>query len=157
MKTAKLVLSILGVALTTLSFGQLLSLHETNNTFDLHIARMMETEYELQNKLENEVLFYTSEYNTENGRTIHRVNHNPMNNVLSATYITPLESRAYFARKVEAMHEEIPVVETWMTTPFESSLEDSELRIEDWMITPFDSEFYEEALEIEPWMTSNWF
>lgn len=156
MKTAKLVLSILGVALATLSFGQLLSLHENNSAFDLNLARFMETEYELKNELENEVLFYTSEYNAENGRTIHWINHKPIKHSLSATYITPLESRAYFSRKVEALYEEIPVVEAWMTTPFESSFEDSELRIEEWMITPFEIGLNEETLEIEPWMTEDW-
>lgn len=156
MKTAKFVFSILGVALATLSFGQLLSLHENNSAFDLDMARFMEIEYEQKNELEDEVLFYTSGYNAENGRTIYWINHRPFNSKHAATYITPLESRAYFSRKVEALYEEIPLVEAWMTTPFESSLEDSELRVEEWMITPFEIGLNEDTLEIEPWMTEDW-
>lgn len=143
---------MLGVAVATLSFGQLISLHETDNAYDLHMSRIMEADQDLQ----NEVLFYTSGYNAENGRTMHWVDNKPMNTNPSASYITPLESRAYFARKVDKMYEEVPIVETWMITPFESSLEDSELRLEDWMIESFIKEFYEEAQEIEPWMTSDW-
>ena len=148
MKTAKIALSILGVTLATLAFGQLLSEHETKKATDLAMTRILEAQ--------DEVLFYTAVYNAENGRTLHQVNHKPDPKTSSPIYITPLESRTYFARKVEAMYEEIPVVEDWMTTPFESSLEDSELRIEDWMITPFEIEIPEEALEIEPWMSSEW-
>lgn len=148
MKTVKIALSILGVTLATLSFGQLLSEHETNKATDLAMTRILEAQ--------DEVLFYTALYNAENGRTMHQVNHKPDANTSSPNYVTPLESRTYFARKVEAMYEATPVVEAWMITPFESSLEDSELRIEDWMITPFEIELREEALEIEPWMTSEW-
>jgi hypothetical protein len=148
MKTAKIALSILGVTLATLSFGQLLSQHENNKATDLAMARILEAQ--------DEVLFYTAVYNEDKSLTMHWVNHKPNANTSYPAYITPLESRTYFARKVDAMYEEIPVVEAWMTTPFESSLEDSELRIEDWMTTPFDIEISDEALTIEPWMTSEW-
>jgi len=148
MKTAKIFLSILGVTLATLSFGQLISLHETNNAIDLNMAWIMESE--------DEVLFYTAEHNPENGRTVHRINHNPNSRYHTVTSNAPMVSRVYFTRNVKAMYEEIPVVETWMIIPFESSLENYELQIEDWMITPFEYESGEETLEIEPWMTSEW-
>jgi len=148
MKTAKLFLSILGVTLVTLSFGQLLSLHETNKALDLYMSRMME--------VQDEVLYYTAHYNAENGRTVHWVNHQPDLDRLILTSTTPLVHRTYFAGRAEAIYEENPVVESWMTTPFKSSLEDEELRVEEWMTTPFNTRFSEDALEIEPWMTDNW-
>jgi len=150
MKTAKIFLSILGVALATLSFGQLISLHEISKSSDLDIARYMEQE--------NEVLFYIAEYNAEKGRTTHWVNHRPGLKYYVPEYKSddPLVSRTYYARDIKAMYEEIPVLEEWMTIPFGNSLEDSELWVEDWMITPFEIDFAEEALEIEPWMTESW-
>jgi len=149
MKTVKIVLSMLGVTLLTFSFGQLIA--QTNRSSDLNIARFMESE--------DEVLFYTAKYNAENGRTMHWVNHNPGESypfVSSEGYDAPLFSRTYFAREVRAGYEELPVLESWMSIPFKSSLEESETGVEQWMITPFEIGFAEEELEIEPWMKESW-
>lgn len=151
MKTARILLSILGVTLATLSFGQLISHHEISKESDLDIARYMEQE--------GDVLFYMAEYNVENGRIMHWLNHRPGNNynsLFSKDNETLMLSRAYFAREVDALYEDHMVLESWMTIPFPSSFEDSELQIEEWMTTPFQSEVLDEVLEIEPWMTSSW-
>jgi hypothetical protein len=149
MKTAKLVLSILGVSLATLSFGQLLSLQETNRNMDLQMARIMEPQ--------DEVLFYSTAYNAENGRIMHWVHHDPTSSFYSVTSNAPVVSRTYFHSAVKPLYEEVPVLETWMTIPFKSSLEDRELEVEDWMKIPFEAaEFDEKELEIEPWMMANW-
>ena len=150
MKTTKILLSILGVALATVSFGQLMSLPEISDSSDPDMGRYMEQE--------NEVLFYTAEYNPENGRTTHWLNYRPGLKYIVPEYRhdDPAVSRTYFGRDIQALYEKVPVVEQWMTIPFGNSLEDSELRVEDWMITPFESDYAEEALDIEPWMTESW-
>ncbi|MEN8202906.1 MAG: hypothetical protein ABFS28_09945 [Bacteroidota bacterium] len=126
MKTAKKILSILGVALATLSFGQLIA--QTGRTPDLNMTRFIESE--------DEVLFYTAKYNAENGETIHWVNHIPGRyypSVLSNVYEYPLVTKIYFAREVKASYEEIPVLESWMIIPFSNDFPEEELVVEDWM------------------------
>jgi len=149
MKTAKIFLSILGVTLVTLSFGQLIA--QTSNTSDLNMASIIESE--------NEVLFYTASFNAEDHRTIHWVNQIPGTyypSISSIDYESLLVSRAYFARDVKANYEEITGLESWMTIPFRSSLEEPESGVERWMITPFESEIADEDLEVESWMISEW-
>jgi len=151
MKTTKLILSILGVALATLSFGQLISHPEISKPSDLDMASFIEPK--------DGVLFYNAEYNEENGITMHWVNQRPGINyrtVSSSDHSAPLISRTYFARDMGVRYETSPVLEEWMTIPFGNGLEESELWVEYWMTTPFESDIYDEAIEIEPWMTANW-
>jgi len=45
------------------------------------------------------------------------------------------------------------VVETWMTQPFQS--DENDLIVENWMTTPFQNICLEEELIVENWMTSS--
>lgn len=47
-----------------------------------------------------------------------------------------------------------PALEVWMTTPFETSLEEEMVTIENWMTQPFDNDLSEESLILEEWMLS---
>ncbi len=55
---------------------------------------------------------------------------------------------------VENSIEEEMVIESWMTTPFESSIAEQEMVIESWMTTPFESSIAEQEMVIESWMTT---
>jgi len=112
MKSFKIILSIVGIALTSITFGQLLS------------------------QSDGSILFYTVAYNSTNNRLEHQLNEAPL---AARTYYGPMETDM--------------VVESWMTTPFESNYYEAEPSIESWMTTPFESKYYEEEPIIELWMT----
>lgn len=143
MKILKITLIIIGVALTSTSFGQ-------RQTQDGESA-----------------LFYTLAYNPSNNRLEHNLNEFPERHAYGDFFDVPLTSRTYF-RPIETeismeswmtnsfdntYFEVEPFVESWMTIPFENSYYEEELTIESWMSSPFETSFYEEDLSIEPWMT----
>ena len=127
MKTIKIFLSIAGVALTTICSGQLLS---HNN---------------------NDVLFYTSYYNSAHSRFEHRLNEYPSRSASGDQFEVPIMFRTFFVPMENDMH-----VESWMTAPFETNVYEEVPEIESWMIAPFESCDYEEEIEIEAWMTTAW-
>lgn len=123
MKATKIFFSILGVALASISFGQL------------------------------------TEYNEDSGRVTQWVSHLPDRNlrdVAHKQYKPSIVSRAYFANEIEVTYESVPVIEAWMTVPFEDGLMEPDMHIESWMSTPFESKLDEKELKIESWMTSPW-
>lgn len=133
----------------TISFGQLTA--QTSHAPDLNLARYAQAE--------DEVLFYSAHYSSENNRVVHWVNHTPKETYALSSANgpdAPLVSRTYFAREVKAGYEELPSLESWMTQPFKSSLDEPETGVEEWMITPFDKGIGEEDLRVETWMTSDW-
>ncbi|RLD92245.1 MAG: hypothetical protein DRJ13_16775 [Bacteroidetes bacterium] len=133
MKAAKIILSTLGVTLATISFGQLVSLHETTEEPNLNIGKIIDNN--------SEVLFYSAEYNEESGNVIHWVNYLPDRDLrdVSANDDKPtIVSRTYFAKELEVLYESVPVIEAWMTLPFENG-------------------FLEPDLDIETWMTEKWY
>ena len=143
MKILKSILIIIGVALTSISFGQRLT----------------------QDK--ESTLFYTLAYNPSNNRLEHHVNDFPERHAYGDYFDVPIAARTYFGPmeteiSVESWmtdpfennyFEVEPFVETWMTMPFEDNYYEEDLRIESWMTSPFETSFYEEELFIEQWMT----
>jgi len=121
------------VTLATISFGQLVSLHETTEEPNLNIGKIIDNN--------SEVLFYSAEYNEESGNVIHWVNYLPDRDLrdVSANDDKPtIVSRTYFAKELEVLYESVPVIEAWMTLPFENG-------------------FLEPDLDIETWMTEKWY
>ena len=47
-------------------------------------------------------------------------------------------------------------MESWMLTPFDNSMEEMEITMESWMTAPFDSESEEEEVITEEWMRTAW-
>lgn len=62
--------------------------------------------------------------------------------------------RKIYSEPVVLMSYKQHSTETWMTTPFESSIDEADLSVEEWMTTPFDSNVAEADLNIEKWMTA---
>ena len=118
MKAIKVIFSILGVALATISFGQLVSHHESFNESDLSLSKYMDHKAEL--------LFYSSEFNEESGRVTHWVSHLPDRGLRDAAF-----------REFEVSYESVPVIEAWMTVPFEDGYMEADMPMESWMITPW--------------------
>lgn len=125
MKTFRIILSIAGIALTSISFGQLLSQSDEG------------------------ILFYKVAYNSINDRLEHHLEEYPDKRAYGDHFESSLASRTYFA----PMETDL-VVEEWMTTPFESNYFEVEPFIESWMISPFDCDYYEVDPFIESWMMS---
>ena len=132
MKAIKVIFSILGVTLATISFGQLVSHHESFNESDLSLSKYMDYKAEL--------LFYSNEYNEESGRVTHWVSHLPDRGLRDADlreHKPSIVSRTYFAREIEVSYESVPVIEAWMTVPFEDGYMEADMPLESWMITPW--------------------
>ncbi len=121
MKTTKLFLSIALVVLTANSFSQL-SFNDR-----------------LFSKRNNEVANYTACYNAESSK------------VSRDAYEAPEVSSPCIIAQVEVIYEDEIALESWMTAPFETGLEEEELSIESWMTAPFEAA---EEIEIEEWMTT---
>jgi len=151
MKAIKVIFSILGVTLATISFGQLVSHHESFNESDLNLSKYTDHNAEL--------LFYSTEYNEESGRVTHWVSNLPDRSLGDAArreHKPGIVSRTYFAKKIEVSYESVPVLEAWMTVPFEDGFMEPGMHMESWMRTPFESKLDEKVLEIESWMTAPW-
>jgi len=132
MKAVKVIFSILGVTLATISFGQLVSHHESFNESDLNLSKYMDYNAEL--------LFYSTEYNKESGRITHWVSHLPDRGLREAAhreYKPSIVSRTYFAKEIEVSYESVPVIEDWMTIPFEDGFMEPDMHMESWMSTPW--------------------
>jgi hypothetical protein len=146
MKTIKIYLSIVGFALSSICFGQLLS---QNNS---------------------DPLFYSALYNLSSNRMEHRVDPFPARSIsgdhfeaphLSRTFYIPREFDmgidAWMTKPFESdFYEDELLLEAWMVSPFESSYYEEDPIIEVWMTKPFESDFYDEEIEIEAWMTTIW-
>lgn len=63
---------------------------------------------------------------------------------------SPLQGSAHLVDEGEIM------VESWMTSPFESVAAEDELVVEEWMTAPFESVAAEDELVLEEWMTTPW-
>jgi len=151
MKAIKIIFSILGVTLATISFGQLVSHHESFNETDLNLSKFIDNNTEL--------FFYSSEYNEESGKVTHWVSHLPDRKLRDAAhkeYKPSIVSRTYFAKEMEISYESVPVIEEWMTVPFKDGFMEPDMHMESWMSTPFESVLDEKELEIESWMTAAW-
>lgn len=125
MKIVKTILIILGIALTSISFGQVIPQNQGG------------------------VLFYTLAHNSDNMRLEHRLDEFPERHAYGDRFDVPIAARTYF----RPMETEI-AVESWMTNPFETDYYEVEPIIESWMTAPFESNYYEEDPFIEPWMTT---
>ena len=143
MKISRIILIIVGVALTSITFGQLLS------------------------QTDGGILFYRTAYNSTNMHVEHHLDEYPNRRAYGDQFESSMAARTYFAPM------EIDVaVESWMTSPFESNYFEEETFIESWMTSPFESNYYEvepfveswmtrpfdvdEEIEVEAWMTTAW-
>ena len=128
MKTIKIYLSIVGFALSSICFGQLLS---QNNS---------------------DPLFYSASYNLSSNRMEHRVDPFPARSISGDHFEAPHLSRTFYVPREFDMD-----IEDWMTKPFESDFYEEDPIIEVWMTKPFEfDEEIEEEIEIEAWMTTIW-
>ncbi len=128
MKAIKTIFSILGVTLATISFGQLVSHHESFNESDLNLSKFIDNNTEL--------LFYSTEYNEETGKVTHWVSHVPdrkLRDVARREYKPNTVSRTYFAKEMEVSYESVPVIEEWMTVPFKDGFIEPDMHVESWM------------------------
>ncbi len=123
MKTIKIYLSIVGIALSGICFGQQLS----QNNSDL--------------------LFYSSSYNLASDRMEHRIDPFPARFNSGDHFEAQHLSRTFYVSR------EFMDIEDWMTKPFESDFYEEDLLLEAWMVSPFESSYYEEDPIIEVWMT----
>ena len=133
MKTIKTILSIVGVALTTITFGQLLS------------------------QTDGRILFNTVAFNSVNNRLEYCLYQfeAPM---AARTYFVPVETamavESWMTAPFETNYYEVePFIESWMVSPFECNFYEIEPSIESWMTVPFDSG---DEVEVEEWMTTSW-
>ena len=123
MKTIKIYLSIVGIALSSICFGQLLS---QNNS---------------------DALFYSASYNLSSKRMEHRVDPFPARSISGDHFEAPYLSRTFYVSR------EFMDIEAWMAKPFESNFYEEDLLLEAWMVSPFESSYYEEDPIVELWMT----
>ncbi len=136
MKTTKLFLSIALVALTVTSFSQL-SLKDR-----------------LFSRSNNEVAYFTADYKPESSKIENwmvDIRDWANSKVSRDTYVAPVVSCTYMMDQVEIIYEDEIGLESWMTVPFETGLEDEELNLESWMTAPFEAA---EEIKIEEWMTA---
>ena len=140
MKTTKLILSVVLVALATAAYGQ--------RTFSLERYSPSHTQ---------QVPSYLAENHTENSR-IDIWRHNP--GVRSSyktswnVYEAPLVARTIFVEEAEVIYDENLSIEGWMIVPFEKELNEAELALEPWMAAPFETSTGEADLVVESWMTA---
>jgi len=124
MKTIIIILSIAGLSLSTICFGQL----PVPDGDDL--------------------LFYTAYYNQASNCMEHRVEEFPVRAASGDQFDIASITRTYFVPTDFNTD-----IETWMTYPFESSVYEEEVLLESWMVSPFESNYYEADPIIEEWMT----
>ena len=112
MKTIKTILTIVGVALTTITFGQLLS------------------------QTDGRILFNTVAFNSVNNRLEYCLDQfeAPM---AARTYFVPVETamavESWMVSPFECNYYEMELpIESWMTVPFDSG---DEVEVEEWMTT----------------------
>jgi len=126
MKISRMIISIVGIALTSVTFGQLLSEEDGNHRF------------------------HTLSYNSASDRLLnHQLNEVPERRAYGDQFDAPLNSIVFF----EPMEKDIDL-ENWMVVPFNINDYEEELFVEPWMTEPFTISDYEAELSIEPWMTS---
>ena len=138
MKTTKLILSITLVAMATVAYGQRTS----------RIERVSSNQ-------DNQVAHFAANVKGESSRFenwMHDLRGWASKNASWNVYEAPVVARTIFAEQLEVIYEEELGIESWMATPFKSSLGEEELRLESWMTAPFETNFTEEEPTIESWM-----
>ena len=144
MKSSRIILSVVGIALTSITFGQLLPQND------------------------GDILYYQLSYNSAGDRLEHHLIEFPERRAYGDLYEAPVASVIYF----EPMETEIDL-EPWITEPFETNYHEAELSVEPWMTEPFEISYQEaepsmeswmtrpfmleEELQVEDWMLSAWF
>lgn len=139
MKTKNTIIGIALLALTTASFGQLSSIKER-----------------LFNRQKNQAVYVTAKYTHQETSRIESWMHDARDwasNITSReANKKPVVSQTIILARAEIIYEKAISLESWMATPFESSV-DEEISLESWMATPFDSSLDEEII-LESWMTA---
>lgn len=142
MKTRGIILSIVGFALTSISFGQLLSQSEGSELF-----------YKVNlNDLFQPLAHHVDEY-PERWPYGDQFEAPPATISYYEPYEAELKVESWMIEPfVEMVYEEDLQVESWMIEPFAETFYEEDIQIESWMIEPFVETFYEEDLQIESWM-----
>lgn len=97
----------------------------------------------------SDMLFYSAYYNSIDNRFEHLVHIYPERTTSGDHFKESALARTYLAAVDIQMD-----MESWKTTPFESSMYEQEVMLESWMLSPFESSFYEPDIAIESWMTA---
>jgi len=124
MKAIRILLSIVGVALTSITFGQLLS----NNGGGF--------------------LFHRVSYQAANNHLEYYLNDFPESRSYGDQYEVLVDDITYF----KPIEHEI-AMEPWMSKPFETNAFESEIAMESWMTEPFETNAFEAEIAMESWMT----
>jgi len=134
MKTTKIIFSIALVAMATVAIGQrTLHLKRINPDQDAQIAYLSE-----HSTNQNEVDIWSHDaYGREDKKVSWR------------DFEAPADSKTIFVKQAEIFYEEDIRTETWMTTPFENSVEQEEQILDGWMTKPFK---IAQAIRVEEWM-----
>ena len=100
----------------------------------------------------DQVQFITAEYKVKNSRFENLVSGfmSKAEKLFKKEYDEPIVYMTYNYDHADVVYEEAFSIESWMTSPFESSMAEDELSIESWMTSPFGAD---ENIEIESWMT----
>jgi len=168
MKTTKLTISILLVAIATTGYGQILGFENQ--------ALLEGIKNRLFPNRNQDVEYITVNYMDEPGRIenwMSDLNSWAIDLVSKEAYEAPAISRTITVDRVEVVFESDPVVESWMNAPFESAVREDvavegwmaapfeaaleeDVAVEDWMTAPFEAGLVEEDVAVEEWMTSAW-
>jgi hypothetical protein len=140
MRTLKLFISIILVALATAAAGQKTSIKERLNPSMNHELVYVNTEYRAEStKME---VWMDNVLNWFSPR-----GHNP--------YLEgPEVSMAFHFDRAEVIFETEPVMENWMTVPFYNEGSEENLETESWMTTSFINDLEDSGPALEVWMTT---
>ncbi len=139
MKTTRIFLSIIGIALATSAFGQFSFIKER-----------------ISSQRQPQVAMYTADYKKDNSRIenwMYDLHSWATDKITKKEYEAPEVVYTFKMVSAEVVYEEELGLESWMTTPFDSGVKEEVLEIESWMTTPFENAVYEQGIVLEPWMT----
>jgi hypothetical protein len=97
-------------------------------------------------------------YTAENSKIAHRVG-DFLDNFLrpeKTISLEPVVCMSFILDRPDIVYEEVYCLESWMTTPFRSGVQESKLNLEPWMGKPFNCNIGETGLHVESWMTTAW-
>ena len=127
MKTTKITLITAMIALGAILYGQTKEVQFINTNYAVKSSRFENLVYNFQNLTER----------TE------RVG-----------YMEPVVYMSYTVKQADVVYEENYGIEAWMTSPFKSSMAETDLDMEAWMVAPFENRYADADLSIEKWMTT---
>jgi hypothetical protein len=159
MKKAKILLSIIGIALATSVFGQLSFIQEKISSLRkpqvaIFTADNQKKSYRLEQWM-YDLHSWATDKVARNEYEAPAVVYTRVIEHADVVFEEELGLEEWMtAPFVSSVVEEEMILESWMTTPFEHNL-DEEIILESWMTTPFENNLDEEII-LESWMTKTW-